>query len=531
MPPVDDVSDTKDADVCLVLEGTYPYVAGGVSTWAHDLIRGLPALRFTLAHISPERGTQAVRRYALPDNVVGLRDLYCREPPPRGRTAVGLQRAIQAERRRLADPRRSSRVLDAFRRMHLEERADPKLLVDLATGDLSVGALLHGRASFDLTVELYERLAPEASFLDFFWHLRSMYLPLVRLLGAEPPSAATYHALCTGYAGILAAVWSHRTGRPLLLTEHGIYTRERHLELYGVAWSGRRHRSDRGESSPRVVRRLDAATASALRRMWVRFFRVLAQAAYAHASAITTVSETNRIKQIADGAPPEKTTTVPNGIDYGGLRRRLSGMRESGPEHRRVRVGFVGRVVPIKDVVTFIHACSLALRDADLDVRVFGPVDEDPAYLRRCRRLVANLGLERAIRFEGPQRLERIYSAIDVLVLTSFSEGQPLVILEANAAGIPVIATDVGACRELIEGGSDFDRRIGPSGIVTRIAAPEETAAAIVRLVREPELRRRMGAAGQRRVASFYRQTTTLSAYRAFYGGERWPVSAGVSSI
>jgi glycosyltransferase involved in cell wall biosynthesis len=104
------------------------------------------------------------------------------------------------------------------------------------------------------------------------------------------------------------------------------------------------------------------------------------------------------------------------------------------------------------------------------------------------------------------------------------------VALEAGAARIPVIASDVGACRELIEGRDEDDQRIGPGGIVTRLAAPEETAAAIVRLAREPELRRRMGAAGRWRVATRYRESATIEQYRALYREEPWPASAGASS-
>jgi polysaccharide biosynthesis protein PelF len=499
------------ADVCLVLEGTYPYVRGGVSTWVHDLLGGLPELRFALVHVGPERGTYLRKRYALPANVVSLSDLYCREPRASGTDAAALRRAARAERHHNADAGRRSRVLHGLRRLHLEDRADSSLLDDLASGDLSVSAFLHGRPSFDLTTELCERLAPDASFLDVFWHLRSMHLPLVRLLAAEPPDAAMYHALCTGYAGLLAAVWSHRTGRPFLLTEHGIYARERNLELDRADWflgTRDRRRSDRT---------LDSVTASALRRMWVRFFRTLARCVYGQASNVVTLCEVNRQRQIADGASPDKTLVVPNGVDFDGLGARVRDLPHRAGVRRPVRVGFVGRLVPIKDVVTLLHACSLALRVVELEVRIFGPIDEDPRYVRRCRRLVAKLGLERAIRFDGALPVERIYPEIDILVLTSFSEGQPLVILEANAAGIPVVASDVGGCRDLLEGQSGADRRIGPSGIVTRLAAPEETAAAIVRLSRDPELRRLMGAAGRQRVATFYRKSATVSTYRALY--------------
>ena len=514
------------ADVCLVLEGTYPYVKGGVSTWAHELITDLPELRFELVHVGPERGKCGPRLYSLPSNVLGLSDLYCREPVARGPEVAALERAARIERRRHADARRGSRVLRGLRGLHLGSADDAALLDDLTSGDLTVGALLHGRASFDLTMELYERLAPGTSFLDFFWHARSMHLPLVRLLNAAPPEASLYHSLCTGYAGFLAAAWSHRTGRPFLLTEHGIYTGERRLELDRAAWF--RGSLEAGRSRRRT-RPMDAATAAALRAIWVRFFRALARCAYAQAAAAISLCETNRRRQIADGAPAERTMVVPNGIEFKRFRARVR-RTPPGPEHRRVRAGFVGRLVPIKDVVTFIRACALALRLVELDVLIIGPDDEDPRYARRCRRLVAALGLQHAIRFVGALPVERVYAAIDVLVLTSFSEGQPLVILEAGAAGIPVIASDVGACRELLEGRDEADRQLGPSGIVTPLAAPEETAAAIVRLARNPELRRAMGDAAQRRVATSYRKSAVLSTYRTLYAPERWPASAGASS-
>ena len=81
-----------------------------------------------------------------------------------------------------------------------------------------------------------------------------------------------------------------------------------------------------------------------------------------------------------------------------------------------------------------------------------------------------------------------------------------------------MIATDVGACREMIEGRGEEDRRIGPSGFVTRVAAPKETAAAIVRLARDVRLRWRMGAAGHERVTTYYQRRDMLARYHALYG-------------
>ncbi|HEX4620866.1 MAG TPA: GT4 family glycosyltransferase PelF, partial [Myxococcaceae bacterium] len=339
-------------------------------------------------------------------------------------------------------------------------------------------------------------------------------------LAAPVPAARTYHALCTGYAGLLGAVWSHRTGRRFLLTEHGIYARERTLELSRAAWVPRR-------DVP-----VDERTAAPLQRIWDRFFKSLARCAYSQAWRVVTLSEVNRQRQLADGATPAQTLVIPNGIDVEGLERRLSGAGDLTRRPGPARVGFVGRLVPIKDVGTFIRACALALKTVELEVHVIGPLDEDPAYARRCKKLVEALGLSAKVFFDGPQPLERIYRQLDMVVLTSLSEGQPLVLLEAGAAGIPVIATNVGACRELIYGRDEPDRRIGPSGIVTPLAAPEETAAAIVRLARDPALRRRLGTAGRTRVRTFYRQRDTVDRYRALYreGGGLWLASGGASN-
>jgi glycosyltransferase involved in cell wall biosynthesis len=121
------------------------------------------------------------------------------------------------------------------------------------------------------------------------------------------------------------------------------------------------------------------------------------------------------------------------------------------------------------------------------------------------------------IKFLGPMTPDRIYPDLDVVMLTSFSEGQPLVILEAYAWGLPIIATDVGACREMIEGRTEADRRLGPSGVVTRVATPKDGAAALVRLARDTRLRRRMGAAGRRRVTAYYQRRDMLASYNALY--------------
>ena len=367
----------------------------------------------------------------MPPNVVATVESYCRgaevvdrrghpsfDPPPRRK--------------------HPSRVLGAIRRLHVDEHVDDQLLEELDAGDLTIPEFLHGEETFALLRhELYERLSPGAPFMDFFWHFRSMHLPLLRLLAAKCPDAGVYHAVSTGYAGLVGAIASKRTGRPLVVTEHGLYAREREMELSRARW----------------IHDLESHQPSPLRRFWSHYFRMLSKIAYHRASRLVTLSEANRAKQVADGADPKKTMVVPNGVSWPSPPATPIVKRD----RQRLRVGFVGRVVPIKDVITLIRAIGIARDRIALEAWIVGPEDEDPTYAARCHALAKALSLDVELKFMGSQPVAQIYPELDVVVLTSLSEGQPLVILEAYAHGVPVIATDVGACRELIEGGDALD--------------------------------------------------------------------------
>lgn len=486
------------ADVALILEGTYPYVAGGVSTWVHQILGAYPSRRFALHHIGPHPGAYKEPRYEVPPNVVAIVESYCRGAEVIERRAHG---SVDAPPRR----RHPSRVLGAIRRLHVDDVVDDQLLEDLDAGDLTIHEFLHGEETFELLRhELYERLSPGAPFMDFFWHFRSMHLPLLRLLGTKCPDAGVYHAVSTGYAGLVGALASRRTKRPLVVTEHGLYAREREMELSRARW----------------IHDLATREPSPLRRFWSHYFRMLSRIAYHQASRLVTLSAANRAKQVADGADPKKTMVVPNGVSWPSPPAAATATPTASTpraDRKTLRIGFVGRVVPIKDVITLIRAIGIARDRIDLEAWIVGPEDEDPTYARRCHALAKALSLDLQLKFMGPQPVAQIYPELDVVVLTSLSEGQPLVILEAYAHGVPVIATDVGACRELIEGGDELDRRLGASGIVTRVANPPATAAALVKMSMHPELRTQMGKAALARVAARYQLRQVVAGYDSLY--------------
>src|SRR5262249_55766675 len=143
-------------------------------------------------------------------------------------------------------------------------------------------------------------------------------------------------------------------------------------------------------------------------------------------------------------------------------------------------IALVGRVVPIKDIKSYLQAIAL-LRPQfpDLTALIMGPIDEQPHYYRECSSVAAQLELAQTVRFTGQVDVAEYFPRIHVNVLTSLSESQPLSVLEAGAAGIPTVATNVGACHEILFGRSDENPALGAGGILTDVSSPEQTAVAI----------------------------------------------------
>ena len=146
-----------------------------------------------------------------------------------------------------------------------------------------------------------------------------------------------------------------------------------------------------------------------------------------------------------------------------------------------------------------------------------GPEDEDPSYVSECKDLVASLGLENSVKFLGFQNVPEILPQLGLVVLTSISEALPLVVLEAFASGVPCLATDVGSCRELIEGRGEEDRALGAAGSVVFIADPEGTAKAALELIDNPERWLAAQQAGLERVKRYYDDKLMFSSYRNLY--------------
>jgi glycosyltransferase involved in cell wall biosynthesis len=175
-------------------------------------------------------------------------------------------------------------------------------------------------------------------------------------------------------------------------------------------------------------------------------------------------------------------------------------------------------VVPIKDIKNFIRTIRIvADRIPEIEGWIVGPSEEDAAYADECRALAESLQVSERVRFLGMRNVEEIYPLTGVVMLTSISEGLPLVVIEAFAAGIPVVATDVGACSQLIYGADPEDRALGKAGAIVGINDPKALADASCEILQSPELWRKSGAAALERVRRYYTTERMVSEYRNLY--------------
>ena len=491
------------ADIALLLEGTFPYVSGGVSSWVNQIIRAFPQYSFALVFLGSRRSDYGEPKYALPDNVVHLETHYLHEhwgkveeiKPMTGDAKVfGAIRDLHTKFKELSNIPAS---MEAFK----------GIVPELISGNrLSLDQFLHSEESWRFITEQYKSYCIDPSFVDYFWTVRIMHQPLWQLaaIAKELIPVNCLHTISTGYAGFLGAMIKSLNGAPLILSEHGIYTKERKIDLYQNQYI----------RDNRNIFQKDPTELSYFRQMWINFFEWLGRLCYAAADPIISLYEANRLRQITDGAPAEKTFCIPNGVNL----KRLAPLREKRNKTPPPVLCLIGRVVPIKDIKTFIRAMrSVVNQMPDAEGWIAGPEDEDPGYAEECRNLVESLGLQDKVKFLGFQKIDELMPKIGLIILSSISEALPLVILEGYAAGVPCVSTDVGSCRQLIEGLSDEDKALGSAGGVVRIADPQALAEVSVSLLSNEENWYEAQLAGIRRVEKFYVDEMMFNQYQEVY--------------
>ena len=473
--------------VCLLTEGTYPFVRGGVSTWCHEMIAGLPEIEFIVYALVG--GPGVVAEYSVPANVVqllpvplyghqSLRDYNRRDLGPHPKATS--KRTLRAE----FLPRFDVVLTEIVRGM---EHGSPDLLADAFASlyayfrENDYDWTMRQRDVWEMALAFFGSEAFHARFmssLEAVELVRSLYRYFIPL-AIELPEADVYHTSASGLCGIGSIVAKRSLGARTLLTEHGVYLRERVLEL---ARSG-------APISDRTIKK--------------NFFSAVARATYATSDVISPVCSYNTRWEEFYGVDPGRIDVVYNGVDE-------TRFADLGRSPARPTVCAVLRIDPLKDVPTLIAAAAVTRRSVpNVHFKIWGPAP-DLAYYETCTKLVASLDLGNTVEFMGSTSdPAAAYADSHVVALSSISEGFPYTIIEAMMSAKPVVATDVGGIREAVD----------KFGFVVPPKNPQRLGESLAKLLIDPEGTVALGKAARAFALERFTQATFLENYRALYAG------------
>lgn len=388
--------------VCIVAEGCYPYVVGGVSGWINSMIKSFPNIEFILLTIVANRSVRGKFVYELPENLTQVYELYLEdcewEEGERERKVRKRFHLSKKERTELTN-------------LVMNRKIEWGVIFDLfQRKGVSVDDLLMGADFFQIVRECYKRQYANIVFSDFLWTMRSIYLPLFWTLKMKVPQADLYHCVATGYAGVLGSMAKHFHNSSLLISEHGIYTREREEELIKANW-----------------------VKGVYKNIWIEQFKKMSLLAYQKADTVTCLYERAKLLQIDLGCPPEKIRVTPNGINMANLTDIPGKTRE---DEQWINAGAVLRVAPIKDVKTMIQAFAFAKEKVpNLKLWIMGPTDEDKKYAQECFDLVKALNVS-DVEFTGRINVRDYLGKMDFTLLpcdtTILKENRADLVLEKS---------------------------------------------------------------------------------------------------
>jgi polysaccharide biosynthesis protein PelF len=472
--------------VALVSEGTYPYAMGGVSVWCDQLIRGLPDYSWEFVALTVDTTEQSV--WSAPGNLDQVTNipLWGRRPNTRGlrsRPGAAFQSAYGMFLECLVKPLDSgvdregvvrSRFLLALSGLH-----DYAQRGDLPSALISNQALT---AMMDVWHDIRADEANRGSGRLTLAHATEAALlieHMLRPLSAPPIRADVIHSSMNGLSMLVAMSAKWRYGTPVLLSEHGIYLRERYISYLS-------------ENTPHAVKVLILS-----------FFRSLAGAGYLISDALAPHSVYNRRWQLRNGADPARMWTMYNGVSP-------DEFPTATDEPTEPTIVFMGRIDPLKDLHTLIKAfAKVRERVPNARLRMYGGTPEiNRAYHDSCVKLVEELELVDTATFEG--RVDTpvdAYHAGSIVALTSISEGFPYTVVEAMACGRPVVCTNVGGVSEAV----------GDAGIVVPPRDVASIADACVRLLTDDDLRHRLAGLAHDRVMAQFTLQQSLKAYQDLY--------------
>ena len=503
----------SQVDVAFVVESTYPYLRGGLSAVVHDIVQAHPDKSIGIIHITWDSSSPQEDVYGMPSHVRWVFPVYLSM-----NEHIDDFRALSPSVLRTGSAGRRSLARQLFGALHAavarQDYTDLWRLYDDGmnpyTRHYTLWPLIKTKEF--LTEARHQLRQLDISLTDLFWLLREFFSLACAVMGPVYPRAKVYHAHTTGYAALASAVAARQYGSSFLLTEHNLYTRDTINTLLGT---GMNH----------VVRAGDWRTTrgiSVKQRAWMAWWIEMGRLAYHAADKITYLYPDAIEEARGLGTILHKAQVIPNGMpieDFDPAHRRfrqLSAQRDNQQEPWRL--AYAARLVPIKGLLTLLEAIAQLRVSGDIyfTLDVMGHAEEVPDYAEQCRRRCAELGLDDIVTFVGNQNLREVLAHYDLLVLPSYNEGLPIVVLEAMAVGLPIIGTRVGGMSQVIESriaGSGDDR----CGVLVEPGDSRAFARALHHVLSKPGFYQYLQSNARNRVLASFRLDQAMSAYRRVY--------------
>lgn len=485
----------KKHDVMLILEGTYPFNGGGVSTWAHMLCNEVKNSNFTLYSINAEFESKS--KYKLSDNVTSLIQVPMWSPmEPQEMIDYGKKYYKIISLKEKNDLNKINQIFiplfqDLLRHIFSDNR-------DVKAFDDTIKKMWHYFQQHDYKKTMKSEPVwktfcfmvsdlngdeenEKVSLYDLTSGMRWIYRFLIPL-SIEVPRVDVSHLTLSGFPVIPALVSKYKYGTPMIVTEHGVFIRERLLAINSSEYS------------------------FFLKKMLIKFSESVTELVYYKADKILSVNKFNIKWEKMYGADPEKIEIIYNGIDHEVFKPLPK------PAHLKncPTVVAAARIFDLKDIVTMIKSCAVAKKQIpNIQYLVYGDNQAVPEYTAECELLIVELDLKDNFKLAGyHDKPHELFAEGDISILTSISEGFPYTVLESMSCGIPVVATDVGGVTEALD---------NSCGYICKPKDHEEIGKRVVELLNDEVLRKKMGENARQKVIDNFTIDKFINAYEKVY--------------
>lgn len=242
--------------------------------------------------------------------------------------------------------------------------------------------------------------------------------------------------------------------------------------------------------------------------------------------AIIAISDLQKkeLVEIYKIAPASKVFTIPLGFNLekysiNQVEKKIAFREKYGFCSDEIIIGIIGRIVPIKNHEMFVKIASLVKKKAGTKVRF--AIIGDGQSIKEIEKKSVELGMTYSYYNTHPKskadivvtswetEIDQVLAGLDIVVLTSYNEGTPVSLIEAQAAFRPVVSTNVGGVRDLI--------KHGKNGFLTSVDDVESFAGYVMMLINDKELRERMGNAGYNSVINLYSKQRLVDDVKKLY--------------